>query len=119
MTRNFWLGLVPSVIMAAGIVLATLVAGLTAGSATRVLLGPVLLAVAVLGADLVESRLSGVTDRRPWAALVFAASFLLAGLIIAQRDPGLVQTFIPSIGVASWATLLLRPSRRRATCGKP
>jgi len=116
MTKKYWLNQTPSLLLAAAIILSTLIAALAAKSAWLVLAAPALLAVAVVAADALNSRLHGASSRPSTAALILGASFLLAGLLVTSRDPGLVETIIPLIGAAAWATLLLRPDNRSKTC---
>jgi hypothetical protein len=116
MTRKVWLDLVPSLLVGAGVVGSTLVAVLAAGSGGLVLAGPLLLALAVVSADVVESRLRGKASGPSWPALLLGGSFLWAGLIVAFRDPNLVKALLPVFGAAAWVTLLLRPRSPRKTC---
>jgi hypothetical protein len=116
MTRKHWLDLGPSLLVAAGILLSTLLAGLAARSGWLVLAGPLLLALAVVSADLLSARLRGKSARPSPAALLLAGSFLLACAIVALRDPGLVKTLPPILGGAAWVALLRRDGGRRRTC---
>jgi hypothetical protein len=117
MPRKAWLALVPSLLVGVGIVVATLIAVWTAESGWLVLAGPLCLALSVLGADVVASRLKGESSSTPsWPALLLAGSFLLAGWIVALRDPNLVKTLILAIGVTAWAPLQMRPESRRRAC---
>ncbi len=59
MDRRPWLELAPSLLLASGIVLSALVAVRTASPGWMVLAGPLVLALAVVGADLLTSRLRG------------------------------------------------------------
>ena len=116
MARKYWLELGPSLLVAAGIVAATFVAARAAESGWLVLAGPLLLALTVVGADVLGSRLRGKPSRPSWTALFIGGSFLLAGLIVALRDPSLVKTLIPVIGVTAWPALMLRSGSPRKTC---
>ena len=115
MTRKYWFELGPSLLVGVGIVVSTLVAVMATNFGWLVLAGPLLLALAVVSADVLASRLRGETSGPSAAALILSTAFLLAGLIVAIRDPGLVQALIPIIGAGSWVTLLRRPDGRR-TC---
>jgi len=114
MPRKFWLGLGPSLLVGMGIILATLVAKLAAGSGWLVLGGPLLLALAVVGADVLDSRLKGKSSSPSPAALILGTTFLLAGAIVV-RNPNHVSTLIPIVGMSAWV-VLLRPENRRNTC---
>jgi hypothetical protein len=115
MTGKYWLNLTPSLLIAAGILVSTYVAGLIAKSGWLVLAAPLLLSLVILAADVLISRLRGTPSGPSPVALLSAGSILLASIIVALRDPGLVKTLIPVIGVTSWVTLL-QPSKQRKTC---
>jgi hypothetical protein len=115
MTRNYWLNLTPSILVASAVILSTQVASLAAKSGWLVLTAPLLLALAVVGADILASRLSGTSSGPSPAALILGATFLLASLLVTLRDPNLVKTLIPFIGVTAWVALL-RPTARRNPC---
>jgi hypothetical protein len=111
MTRNRWLDLTPSLLFAVGMVLAKLISARAAEHRWLVLAGPLFLALAIVSADMLASRLRGKSSGPSWAALLMGSSCLLASLIVTLRDPSLVKTFIPVIGIASWISLpfALRP----------
>lgn len=76
-----------------------------------VLLAPLVLAVAVLGADALDSRLHEKSPLPSWAALI------LAGAIMTLRDPSLFKTFGPIIGAAGYGALFIRAKGTRKRCG--
>lgn len=114
MKRENLLGLSPSLVLAAGIIGSAFIAPRAAGARGWVLAGPLLLALAVVGADAWASRRRGGPARPSWAAVILGGSFLLASLILG--DPGLVRTSLPVLGTVAWVTLL-RPGSRGRTCG--
>jgi hypothetical protein len=117
MTRRHWVDLGPSLVVAAGIIVATRVAVLAAEAGWLVMAGPLLLALAVVGADVLYSRLQGKSSGPSRAALLLGGTFLLAGVIVALRDPSLVSTLIPVTGSAAWVTLFLsHPNDGRRAC---
>ena len=116
MTRQSWFELGPGLIVGVGILVATFIAGRTAASGWLVLAGPLLLALAVVGADLLASRLRGEFRGPSWAALILAGTSLLAAAIVADRDPSLVKTLVAINGAGAWVPLLARPARRRKRC---
>jgi hypothetical protein len=116
MTQKHWADLGPSLVVGAGIIVSTLVAVLAAESGWLVLAGPLLLALTVVSADLLQSRLRGGSSGPSLAALLLGGAFLLAGVIVAFREPSLVPTLIPICGSAAWVTLL-RPQRGKACRG--
>jgi hypothetical protein len=115
MTRIFWRDLSSSLLVAIGILVSTFVAARAAGSGWLVLAGPLLLALAVVGADVLNARLRGESSGPSWAALLMGGSCLLAGLIVTLRDPSLVKTLMPIIGMAAWVTVL-RPENGSKAC---
>jgi hypothetical protein len=116
MTRKYWLGLVPSLIVAAGIIVATLVAVRAGLSGWLVMAGPVLLALSVVGASALDSWLRGASLAPSWAALILAGSCVLAALLVGSRDPGLVKTLMPILGVSGWIALPSRSESQRNPC---
>jgi hypothetical protein len=116
MTRKHWLVLGPSLFAAVGIIVSTLIAKLAAESGWWVLTGPLFLAFAILGVDVLSSRLRGKPSRPSPVALMLAGAVLLASVIVALRDPGLVKELLPVLGVASWMPLLMLPESRRRSC---
>lgn len=93
-----WIG---PIILAAGVISSTVVAKLASGSRWLVLAGPLVMAIAMLAVATIDHRLYGASRARVWAALILGGAFLLAGLIVAQRDPALVVMNLPIFGGAS------------------
>lgn len=116
MTRKIWLDLGPSLLTGVGILVSTLIAVRTAGSGMWVLVAPLFLALTVVGADVMASRLRGLASGPSWPSLLLAGAFLLSGLIVALRDPILVKLFVPVVGASAWSSLLLLPGNRRKAC---
>lgn len=118
MTRKHALELVPSLLLGCGIVAATFVAKQAAESGWLMFIAPLLLALAMIGAGQLDSRRRGAPARPAAASWLAAGAFLLAGLIVAGRDPSLVATLIPIIGAAAWVALQ-RTDGRGTTCRHP
>ena len=114
MPSRYWPNLTPSLLMAAGILLATYVAGLTEKSGWLVLVGPLLLSLTILAADVLRSRLRGKPFGPSMVALLLAGSFLVASLIVIH-NPAMVKMLIPINGAAGWVALQ-RPNKRRNPC---
>jgi hypothetical protein len=115
MRRKVWRDLSSSLLVAVGILVSTFVASRAAGSGWLVLTGPFLLALTIVGADALNARLRGESSGPSWAALLMAGSCLLAGLIVTLRDPAVVKTLMPIIGMAAYVTVL-RPESGSKTC---
>jgi hypothetical protein len=114
MPPRYWHNLTPSLLMAAGILVATYVAGLTEKSGLLVLVGPFLLSLTILAADVLSFRLRGKPSGPSMVALLLAGSFLLASLIVIH-NPAMVKMLIPLNGAAGWVSLQ-RPNKHRNTC---
>lgn len=117
MSKTHWLDHGPNLVVGAGIVLSTLVAAFTADYGWWVLSGPLLLVLAFLSADVMQSRRKGAAPGISPETLILGAVFVLAGLIVALRDPALLMSFIPIMGAAAWVTIFLRPGGPRRGCG--
>ena len=117
MTRKDLLYFGPSLTLAVGIVGSAFIAKRTAGSGAWLLAGPLLLALAVVGADAWASRWRGGPARPSWAAVILGGSFLLASLTVGLRDPGLVRESLPVLGAIGWAALFWESGSRGRTCG--
>lgn len=115
MRREHGVGLRPSLVVGAGIVISTLVAVRTADAGSLALTGPLLLALAVAGADMLESWSRGNSSGPSAAALFLGGAILLAGSLVTFRDPNLVKTLLPVMGAPAWIILVRRPGQRK-TC---
>jgi hypothetical protein len=116
MSRKFWIDLTSSLVVAMAIILATALASLAGESRWLVMSGPLLLALALVCSDVLDSGLRGPLSRPSWAALILGAAVFLACLLVSFRDPCLVKSFLPWVGIAGWITLFSRPESRRKAC---
>ncbi len=115
MTRKHWVDVGPSLVVGAGIIVATLIAPRATNSGWLVVAGQLLLALAVVGADMLRSRLQGSSSGPSAASLILAGGFLLAAVIATLREPKIAATLIPITGAAAWV-VLLRPQGGRKAC---
>jgi hypothetical protein len=115
-TRRYWLSLSPSLLVGVGIIVSALIAKRFDHSLPLVLASTLLLAIAIVSADVLGSRLRGEVAGPSPAALILGVSFLLAGSIVAFRDPSLVKTFIPLSGACAWVVIVGRSEASRRTC---
>jgi hypothetical protein len=115
-TRRYWLSLGPSLLVAVGIIVSTLIAKRFDHSLPLVLASQLLLALAMVSADVLGSRLRGEAAGPSPAALILGVSFVLAGFIVAFRDPSLVKTFIPLSGAGAWVVIVGRSEASRRAC---
>ncbi len=119
MDRKHWIHLGPSLVLGIGIVAATFLSVLAAGSGWLVLAGPLALSLAIVGADVMSSRLRGEASGPSWASLIVASVFFLVSGVVMLRDPALVKTLMPMLGLTSWVSLLISPGSRRKLCRVP
>src|ERR1700710_494302 len=110
MTRKHWIDLSPSLMVGVGIMASTLLAVRTARFGGWVLAGPLLLALTVVSADVLRSRLRGASSGPSRAALILGAALLLSAVIV--REPKLVAALLPVAGAGAW--IPLSASRREA-----
>lgn len=117
MTRKPWIHLVPAILLALGVIVATAVAVWTADSQWLVMTAPLVLALALLGADALSSRLRGEPFVPSWLGLVMGVVFLGATLIVALVDPSRVALLIPVLGGACAGTMFTLDAQvRRTAC---
>jgi hypothetical protein len=116
MMPKHWNELTPSLLVAAGIIVAAFVAKRAGGSELVLLAAPLMLALTVVGADVLNSRLRGGSPRPSWGALIMGAAVLLSSWILMTRDPGLVKTLLPLTGTTSWVVLFTRAEDQRKIC---
>jgi Na+-translocating ferredoxin:NAD+ oxidoreductase RnfD subunit len=114
--RRHLIVLIPALLLAAGMLLSCLLA--VQQSDWLVLAAPLALALSVLVGEALEARLRGLPARPSPSAMILAASFLLASLIVAVKDPGLLKGLMPLLGTLAAATLPMRGKHRNA-CMEP
>lgn len=114
--KGSYASITSSLVVGAAILASTGLAAHAAGSGWLVLAGPLLLAIAIVAADMLKSRLEGKAARPTSVALILTGAIVLAGSIVALRDPGLVVTLLPAIGAAGWIPLLRPAGTRRPRC---
>lgn len=115
MTRERWLRLAPSLMVAGGFILATLIT-MRAGSSGWAMLGPVLLGATLLAVSAWQSRLRGLSLTPSWSAVIVAIAIVAGSVILGYREPILIKSLMPSLGAAAWAGVLARSEERRNPC---
>ncbi|HEX2668272.1 MAG TPA: hypothetical protein VHP13_07850 [Gammaproteobacteria bacterium] len=105
----------PALLLAGGVLLSSVLC--VQRSDWLVLAAPASLALCVLVGAALDSRLRGGWVRPSPAALILAASFLLAGLMVAQ-DREQLRQLMPILG-ASAAVVITRHPRRKACLPLP
>ena len=93
-----WIG---PIILASGIICSTVAANLASDSRWLVLAGPLGMAITLLAVAAIDHRWYGASRARVVAALILGGAIVLAGLIVAQRDPSRVARSLPIFGGVS------------------
>ena len=111
MNRLTRYGLVPSLLLAVGVLASTIVASQLSDS-WLTLVGAVIMAVTLIGAGAMIPQSEGVRRKAMQSAIILGAALLLASVIVVSRDPALLATLMPILagGVAA-ATVLTVPCK--------
>lgn len=104
--------LLPDLWLAAWVIVASALLVHTAGSRWVVYGALLSLGLAVLTADIWQSRQRGLPSRPTAAAWVLAGAVALTGLMIGSDDPRHAQAFMPVLCAVAAATASQRGSRR-------
>ena len=97
MRRLYLRLLIPSLGLAVCAIVASLMVAHAGDSRSMVFGAALMLALAVLAADISRSRLRGRPSRPSAAALIMAGAVILAGLMVGMDDPRHVQAFMPAL----------------------
>ena len=116
MIKQFWFELSPSLVLAFGILLATQASVLAAPSGALVLVGPVLLGLSVVVADIIAGRLRGHSFVPKPEALIMAGTFVLASAILLPNGARFIQEMIPAMGITAFLTNRQWTHGRAANC---
>jgi hypothetical protein len=111
MTNSRSRDLIPSLVLALSIVAAQ-----SAQKTSSDLAGTCVLALGVLIADALAMRSRGASLRPSRAALVLAASFVIAGCLALLRAPGHTGSLIPLLGLGAWTAFFMGNGRRDRLC---
>jgi hypothetical protein len=109
------LRLAPSLLLAAGILISTYLAVHALPAST--LVAPLLLALSVIAASVVDAALRGQRARPSAAALIVALAIPAAWLFMDGNEPRVLTAMLPSLGAVGWAALL-PASPRRTRCNR-
>lgn len=104
--------LVPSLLLAAGILGATALSLLSATSLAWALAGPLALAVVVIASKALDNRLMSRADSYG-AATIMAGGVFAGGAIVAFGDPSSVPMMMPILGACT--AVVLTPRRCAAS----
>ena len=101
MSRSRGIGIVPSLLLAGGIIASTIVVSLLRDSSWLVLSGPALMAVIVIGAAAMSPVKNGLRKSALRVATILGAALIGAGAILILKDPGLLLLMMPVLGAGA------------------
>ncbi len=101
--------ILPSLVLALGILAATGIAVLAPETGWLVLAGPLALAGSVVAASVLQHRLLPGSQTSLRVGIALGAIFFVAAVIVALRDPTQVASIIPILG--GGAVVVLSPGR--------
>jgi len=104
--------LYPALLLAAGVLLSSTLA--VQRSEWLLLAAPVCLALCVLVADALDAYLRDGQARPSPGAMILAASFLVAGLIVAVGEPSQLKPLMPVLAASAAVTVLNSRGRRKS-----
>ena len=104
--------LVPSILLALGILASTAVAAWVSVQGWMIIAGPVVLVLAIIAAVVVDSRLPGTPPGSWRSTLIMCAVVLLASLLVLLRDPGRMASLLPLVGAVAAMPLVSSAARR-------
>jgi hypothetical protein len=103
--------LAPALLVAAGILFASALAVLARQAAWTAVVCPLVLVMALLGADLIHRRRSGGEAPPSPSVLLLAVAILVACGIVGFRDPRSVAEMLPLLGSCAALPVILRRTR--------
>ena len=114
MTRQSIIRLIPSLLIALGIIVASLIARFGVDAGWPLWTSVLVLAISIIAACVVDSRLH---DNAPATSVLVRAvvgAILVAVTLLFLDDPTRLRQMIPILGAVAWVSLLQRPANPRA-----
>lgn len=108
MTRKDSVHLAPALVLALGIIVSSLLTVSASGSLGLVGAGVLLMAVSIVGADVLDAWLRRQSLIPSPQGILAVVALLVACGIVALRGPGLVSMLIPVLGGGSATALLFK-----------
>ncbi len=103
--------LLPSVIVALGIIAASFV--INFGIGWPMFVGPVLLGIAIVVACIVDTRLHANEPATSVFVRLVVGAMLMVSVLLFINDPTRLQQMVPILGIVAWVSLLQRSSPTR------
>lgn len=108
--------LVPALVLALAMLAASALAAAAPHEAWAAAGGPLLLVVALLGADVLYRRRLGLSSRPSSSTLILAAIFLVACGILAMSGADRLAGMVPILGSSLALPVIWRPDGARTSC---
>ena len=113
---TIWKSLLPSIVLAIGILASSAIAKQTTDSGWMVLAGPLIMVVSVVIASVLGTRLTGTNTSTFRIALMLGALTVVTAGILWFRDPARLAEAMPMLGVAVAFPFILKPRGGRDRC---
>ena len=114
--RTIWKDLLPSIVLAIGILASSAVAKQTTESGWMMIAGPLIMVLSVVVASVLGTRLTGTGTSTFRTALMLGAVIVVTAGILWYRDPARLAEAMPMLGVAVAFPLILKPRGRGDRC---
>ncbi|MEO7916174.1 MAG: hypothetical protein ABIR16_00900 [Dokdonella sp.] len=114
MTRQTITRLVPSILIALGIIAASLVARFGVDAGWPLLTSVVVLVISIITARIVDTRLHDNVPATSVLVRAVVGAILVAVTLLFLDDPTHLRQMIPILGATAWVSLLQRPRKPAA-----
>ena len=116
MNGKIWKSLLPSIVLALGILASSAVARQTADSGWVVIAGPLIMVLSVIVASILGRRLNQTDTSTFRVAVMLGAVIVVTAGILWFRDPSRLAEAMPMLGVAVAFPFILNSRSRRDHC---
>lgn len=110
MTRQTLIRLIPSLLIALGIIVASLVARFGVDAGVPLWISVVMLASSIIAACIVDARLHDNLPATSIPVRVAVAAILAISALLFLDDPARLRQMIPIFAAVAWVSLLQRPA---------
>ncbi|MFZ2235332.1 MAG: hypothetical protein WBP11_11500 [Dokdonella sp.] len=111
MTRQTLIRLIPSVLIALGIIAASLIARYGVDAGWPLWTSVAVLAIAIIAACIVDTRLHDNVPATSVLVRAVVSVILIAVTLLFLDDPTRLRQMIPILGATAWVSLLQRPRK--------
>ena len=112
MTRTTITRLIPSILIALGIIAASLVARFGVDAGWPLWTSVAVLAISIIAACIVDTRLHDNVPATSVLVRAVVGAILVAVTLLFLDDPAHLRQMIPILGATAWVSLLQRPHKK-------